>query len=344
VLVATWRLLAIFALVYVAGALAFWKFEQGPDGAQPTVGEAFYYGIVTLSTVGYGDMYPKTRGGQWVAIGLILFALTMLGYFLTKISDAVMEARRMEELGMNGTQFENHVVVLGWSKIARTILGELMAAGRRVAVLTSEVSDLPKIREFGPPEQLFVCFGNPSNPNVLPRTGTPNAATVIICSDDDTENIVLSLMVRSSNPDARIIVSVQREELRETLTANGVTYVASPFELSARLVASAAFEPEVARFVEDITTGIQGDYDLQQFTLLEGSPAAGKNVGQISEMLTGHDGPLLVGVAVREGEGWAMKPNPPRDLTLQAGDITIVLGTEQQNGLVSDLLHAQHGR
>ena len=69
VLASTWKLLISFAVVYIAGALAFWHFEQAPDGAQPTIGEAFYYGIVTLSTVGYGDMYPKTRGGQWTLKG-----------------------------------------------------------------------------------------------------------------------------------------------------------------------------------------------------------------------------------------------------------------------------------
>jgi len=343
VLRATWKLMAVFAAVYVAGAVAFWQLESGREGGL-SFGESLYYGIVTLSTVGYGDFYPMTTGGRIVAVVMILFALTALGYFLTKISDAVMEARRMEWLGMNGTKFEKHVVVIGWSDIARITVAELMASERQVAVVTDRSDDMSKIREMEKQDNLFATVGDLSNEAVHERAGVKVASTVIICTDDDTQNLILALNVRSMSPSARIIVSVNRPELRKTLTASGVTYVASPFELSGRLVASAAFEPEVARFVDDITSGATGDYDLQQFSVVAGSTADGKTVGDIGSLLRDNASSLVVAVGVATGERWEMHGNPAHDLTLKADDVLVVLGSAQQNKTTAELLGVRQGR
>jgi voltage-gated potassium channel len=343
ILRATWKLLALFGGVYFAGAIVFWQFESGREGGL-TLGESLYYGIVTLSTVGYGDFYPMTTGGRVVAVVMILFALTALGYFLTKISDAVMEARRMDWLGMNGTKFEGHLVVIGWSQIARITLAELVAADRQVAVVTEKPDVMSQIREMGDERHLFATVGDASNDAVLERVGVRTAATVIICTEDDSQNLILSLNVRSMNPTVRIIVAVSRPELRKTLTASGVTYVASPFELSGRLVASAAFEPEVARFVDDVTSGATGDYDLQQFSVTDDSRAAGKTVGNLAALLRDNDGSLIVAVGVASGNTWDMRGNPPYDLKLKAEDVLVVLGSDEQNHRVGELLGVSQGR
>ncbi len=344
VLRATWKLMAVFSGVYVLGAVAFWQLESGREGGL-SFGESLYYGIVTLSTVGYGDFYPMTTGGRIVAVFMILFALTALGYFLTKISDAVMEARRMEWLGMNGTKFQKHQVVIGWSEIARITVTELLASEQQVAVVTDRSDAMSKIREMSTQDDLFATVGDLSNEAVLERAGVKVAATVIICTEDDSQNLILALNVRSMNPSARIIVAVKRPELRKTLTSSGVTYVASPFELSGRLVASAAFEPEVARFVDDITSGASGDYDLQQFSVTAGSAADGKTVGEIGAILRDNESSLIVAVGVAgDADAWEMRGNPPHDLAIKPEDVLVVLGSQQQNRAAATLLGVRQGR
>jgi voltage-gated potassium channel len=340
---AVWKLLVLFPAVFLVAAVLFWYFERDREGGL-TFADALYYGVVTLSTVGYGDIYPETTGGRWVAVGLIVFALTALGYFLTKISDAVMEARRMEQLGMQGTSFENHLVVIGWNQIARVALRELMASKRQVAVVTEEAHELPEIREYGGKDQLFATVGNISSDAVLERAGILRASTVIVASDDDSQNLVLSLNVRASNPRARIICAVKREELRRTLTASGVTYVTNPFEFSGRMVASAAFEPEVAHFVEDITSGATGAADVQQFSLSEEFGAKGHSVAELQSMFHERGGALLVAVGIAKDDNWEMIPNPPRDTRLKANDVVVVLGSPEQSDNVGDLLGSIQGR
>ncbi|MBS3790774.1 MAG: NAD-binding protein [Candidatus Thermoplasmatota archaeon] len=74
-----------------------------------------------------------------------------------------------------------------------------------------------------------------------------NAKTIVIATDDDTESLIISLTGKDMDPEARMIVSINNDELKNTLYSAGVTYVSSPSEMASRMVASAAFEPEVAR-------------------------------------------------------------------------------------------------
>jgi voltage-gated potassium channel len=214
-----------------------------------------------------------------------------------------------------------------------------------VAVICEKTDDLASIRGFGGEDQVFVTVGDLAREAVLERAGLARAHAVIVCTDDDTQNLILTLDIRALAPHVRIIVSVQREELKKTLTASGVTYVASPFEFSGRLVASAAFEPEVAKFVEDISSGITGDYDLQQYPIAAGSRFDGKTVKEIRDRLEEEDGPLLVGLAAARGGQWSIQPHPEKSSRVSAGDFLIVLGNDAQNERVAALLGgASQGR
>lgn len=330
--------------VFAIGTLLFWFFEKDREGGLTLI-DALYYGIVTLSTVGYGDIYPLTTGGRWIAVGLIFFALFALGYLVTQISDAVLEARRMEELGMQGTKFENHLVLIGWNQIARVALAELVQSGRQIAIITDKADQLAEIREYGDKTQLFATTGNFAYESVLLRSGIARAATVIVCSDEDTSNLILTLNVRQLNPSARIICSVRREELRRTLHASGVTYVTNPFEFSGRMVASAAFEPEVARLIEDMSSGATGSCDLQQFSVGASSVPAGSSVADVVKLLGESDASLLISVA-RSGEagGWKRHPNPAPDMKLLPDDVMVVLGTAEQNTRSQAVFGSNEGR
>lgn len=201
---------------------------SGPDD----LFDSFWYGIVTLSTVGYGDRFPVTTGGKIAAFFLIIFTFTFLGALIGMVSDAVMEARRREELGMDGTKFRDHIVLCGWSGISKVCLEELLAAGQRVAVITDDQDDIPKIKDLGNKKNLYTVFGEYNNKNVLNRSNIEEAGKVIVATGDDTENLVTSLTIKNINPEVRLIVSITNDDLKHTFYSAGVTYVASPSEMS----------------------------------------------------------------------------------------------------------------
>ncbi|MBS3782045.1 MAG: NAD-binding protein [Candidatus Thermoplasmatota archaeon] len=146
---------------------------------------------------------------------LIVFTFTFVGAMIGSINDAFNEARKREMLGMDGTDFDDHVVICGWTNIGKVALDELMATKQKTVVITGDEDEIKKIRDAGDEKYIYPVFGDYKN-----------------------------------------------DELKNTLYSTGVTYISFPSEMAGRMVASAAFEPKVARFVEDITTSTSG-YDVQ---------------------------------------------------------------------------------
>ena len=311
--------------------------------------DALWWSTVTLGTIGYGDHYPVSLGGRLTAGAFIMTTMVFIAIVLSGIQSAVMDYNRLRWLGMTGTNLKNHVIVCGWSSISKVAIPELLAAGRQVAVICEDQNEISLIKELCDDDrQLFITVGDPTGLPALKRVNHLEAHTLIIATPKDTTNLISSLNVRLHNPELRIIVYVQRPELRTTFSASGVTYVASPFEIGGRLVASAAFEPEVAHLVDTMTSGLS-DCDIQQFTVSKGSSAENMTVSEIRKEMITNDGALLIATAKKnpkkiEGEGWEVKGNPSTKKKMSAGEIIIFMGTPEENMVVSERLGVQQGR
>ena len=357
---ATWTLVAILigllfttTLMWLveAGwsdeATAAWEAEGNNSPNIHTWNDAFWYCIVTASTVGYGDTFPVSGTGRWIGGLYILMTLVFLGTVLGNVTSAVNEANRMRFLGMDGCKFENHLILCGWSRIADVAMHELLASGKQVAVIVDTEELVALVRDSVTDEhaqRLYVTVGDPSSSLTLDRAHIAKAATIIASSDDDTLNLITSINVRSKNPACRVIVYIKLDELRSTLEASHVTYVASPFELSGRLIASAAFEPEVALLVDAVSSS-QGGHDLQQFMATPSSPIVGKTIREVRETLLEKNGSLLVAHARASADGqYRVAPNPDGTIVLQDKDALIVMGNDDQNEITAAYLGCEQGR
>lgn len=311
--------------------------------------DALWWSTVTLGTIGYGDHYPVSLGGRLAAGLFIMTTMVFIAIVLSGIQSAVLDYNRLRWLGMTGTELEEHVIVCGWSSISKVAIPELIAAGRKVAVICEDQNEISLIKELGESsEDLFITVGDATALPALERVNHLKAHTIIIATSEDTTNLISSLNVRANNPDVRIIVYVQRPELRQTFSASGVTYVASPFEIGGRLVASAAFEPEVALLVDTMTSGLS-ECDIQQFTVTTDSSAVGMSVDEVRKDMIANNGALLIAVAevsheAEEGEGWDVKGNPSPKKKLKSGEIIIFMGTPEENMVVSERLSVKQGR
>jgi voltage-gated potassium channel len=333
---------SIYVVVFFSVAEGMYLVENAAKDTKFTsLGDSLWYCVVTLSTVGYGDVYPVTTAGRVLAGIFILFTLTTIGFLLTAFNESVLEVKRMEEHGLIPTAMKGHVIVCGFGPLVRTALAELVAADRQVAVIVDRPEDIELARQWTH-DEAFVTSGDPTQEVLRERLNALAAETAVVASADDTLNMITALNLRHLNPALRIVVALQREELRQTMKASGVTYVASPNEMSGRLVASAAFEPEVAHFIEDVTSGADEEgHDLQQF---RAAPLAGKTVDEIRKELESIDGPMLVAVAQKGTSEHKVLAHPPKTLKVAAEDYLIVLTNGVQADRFSSKYHIKQGR
>ncbi|MDE1879849.1 MAG: NAD-binding protein [Euryarchaeota archaeon] len=340
-----WKVAILVVIVYFGLSLAFYWAETtqpciysqtvGPlcnaqNHSTLSLGDALWWGIVTLSTVGYGDVVPHTVIGRAMGAGLMVFQIGFLGYLLTVILGAVTETRLKVALGSMGTDMKDHVVVAGYSMVGKAAVRELLAGQRAVAVICESQNDVPLVRELGTEERVFACFGNVTSEESFKRAGTDGAFAIIFASTSDTDNLIGALTARALYPEIRVVVSISRPELRRTLEAAGVTYIASPDDMGGRLCASAAFRPEVASTFEDLTTATYGA-DVQEYRVTERSPIANLRLPEAEGKVRGATDCLIMAIARPTGKGsgpgYQTIINPPSTTRFEVGTLVLVVGS-----------------
>jgi voltage-gated potassium channel len=339
----TWKgLVLLIILAFISGILFYFLDDER------TLGESFYLALITLTTVGYGDVAPGSGAAKVISVFLACSGILLYGYIGALVMFVVMESSLSGVFGMNKCRYKNHFVICGWTSLSEIVLLELLTEDREVAVISEEQDDIAIIKRIEEKGKVFPIYGDPSKGDVLAQAQINEARVVILCMGDDSKNLITALHIKELNPGARIIVRTTRAELKKTMKIAGVTYVVTPDVMAGRLIASAAFEPEVANFVEDVTSATDvGGADLQQFTIKEGYA---NTVLGLSKSLRAKTGTTLVGIAkkvVKEGfrgERYEVTPNPGDDVKVKSGDIVILLGNEEQFKKVNDYLKTNQGR
>ena len=126
--------LAIFAAVLVAALLMTFiegspeAMLKGEQGFLDRLATAIYYGVVTITTVGYGDYSPQTAGGRFLAVVLMLFGMVFVSMLTATIASIFVERKIREGRGlMMLKDIRNHIVFCGWKKDLAKLLTEILA-------------------------------------------------------------------------------------------------------------------------------------------------------------------------------------------------------------------------
>ena len=219
-----------------------------------------------------------------------------------------------------------------------------MVQEETVAVVTETVEEISFVRTQGPESRLFVTSGPPADQEILKRVNVAAAHSVIVCTPDDTQNLVAALNVRALAPNVRIVVSVSRPELKDTLKTAGVTYVASPADMGGRLCADAAFRPEIANAVEDLTES-DTDADMTEYLLSDRTPISTQTLREAEEIVRRATDCLVIGYARPDEKGeFHTFLNPPSTFRFRPGDAIILIGSLPNLKRLRQWMGVQQGR
>ena len=225
-----------------------------------TIVDAFYFTVVTASTVGYGDVTPQAGASADIAQLFVLSSLVMnvaafavaLGVILTP----AIEAQLSKALGkMTDRQIDlldDHVLVLGHGDLTEPILEELAARdGVEYAVVTPDETAARRLADRDVP----VYTADPSDVEPLERVNLDGARAVVAATEDDARDALAILTARQLNPDVRIVAAVTQRENIDKLRRAGADQVISPATLGGHIIVDCAFGADSG----DATTDLLGD-------------------------------------------------------------------------------------
>ena len=226
----------VSALLY--GTVGSYALREGYENIQTPL-DAFYYTIITVSTVGYGDAVPTTQLARTFAVSFVVVGTAAFAFSLATLITPAIEARLSKALGrvtrLQLESLDNHVVVLGYSETTEPILSELKERADFV-VLTPDADTAENLRG----KDHMVVNANPSDEGALERARVRNASAVVAATNDDARDALAVLTARQMNPEVRIVVSCADEENVRKLRRAGADTVISPATVVGDLLVESA--------------------------------------------------------------------------------------------------------
>ena len=313
--------------VFVALAFLLAILTFGTSGymlfANSTFADALYMTVITITTVGYGEIVPLNHTSRYLTMALITVGVGFVFYVFGIITEAMVEGGFERFLGRRKMEkkiakLKDHYIVCGFGRIGKVICKVLHENHRPFVVIEHHAKQIEAIQNL----DYLALQGEASNDEILLMAGIKRAKGLIAVVSSDADNVYIILSAKGLNPNLFILARSSGEEGSETkLLRAGANKVISPYYIGACRMAHLLVRPTVIDFI-DLTVHA-GDLGLrlEELRVSEKSKFVNRSLGE-SGIRQEFD---LIVVAMKRENG-EMLFNPNIDTTILAGDILIVLG------------------
>ena len=227
----------ILLLVYaVIGSLLLGAGFSPPITTLP---DALYFSIVTMSTVGYGDIDPKTPEARFFVISVIVLGLTIFATALTAVIGPLVQNRINQSLGPRRRKMKrvNHFIISGDGPLAHNTARELLGREESVVVIQAEQTST-----FGEAE---IVIGDPTELEALREAGAEHAQAVLALSEDDSENAFVILALRELDTEAKKVAAVSSRRNLERVRRVHPDMILAPSVFGGEVLAMALTEERI---------------------------------------------------------------------------------------------------
>ncbi|MFQ5590388.1 MAG: potassium channel family protein [Phycisphaerae bacterium] len=313
-------ILSILALlaVFVVGTTGYMFIEREHN---PSLVDAAYMTTITLSTVGYAEVWPLGTSGKLWSIGVIVFGIGTVSIAFTSlvtlfVSGEIRLARQRKRMESAIERIKDHVIVCGYGNMGALAAKELARRRLSVVVIESARDRLRLLNDDGLP---FI-HGDATDEDVLMRAGVTRASALVATLPHDADNVFITLTARTLRPALRILARAEQPTAEAKLVRAGASRVICPQVMGASRIASILTRPTVVDFVDMASKGV--DLEMDEYVVRSDSLLAGKSL---------RDSPVrqktgAIVVAIKRADG-KTHVNPDPDEILQVGDTLVLVGS-----------------
>jgi voltage-gated potassium channel len=307
---------AALIAVSLIGTLGYIGFGYSPL-------DALFQAVITVTTVGFGEIHRFNQAEEGFTIGLILVGVGTAAYALSVLIEFFIEGylggsvrrRRMET---RIKEMTDHVILCGWGRVGRAIARDLGAHETAVVVVDSSQDRISTVP--GP----SIC-GDATDEEVLRAAGIDRARIVITALQADADNLYVTLTARSMRPGLFIVSRAAGNQAVPKLIQAGADRVVNPQDLGGARMAALAVQPHVAEFLDVVMHDGGLEIRLEQVEVPVSSPLAGRTLSETRI----HDLTGTLVLAMRDPEG-GFRTNPSPTAHISGGGVLIVIGDLNQ--------------
>lgn len=307
---------ATFGLLVLAGGTIGYMLIEGM-----TPFDALYMTTITVTTIGFKEIFPLSAGGRIFTIFLAFVGIGVILFIATEFARAMFETDLRRVLGIRRElklmkKLNNHIVVCGHGRMGKAVVDILRQRGFRCAVVELDPDHCRPLEDEGMP----VIRGDATDQKVLSATNIANAKTIITCLADDAHNVYTILLARQLNPKINVIARAVEVDAEERLKLAGANRVLNPYQIGGMRLALSAIKPTVTDFIDESLLGSSVELELAEIVVDPSSELAGKTLaGAEVRKRFG-----IIVVALKRGEEAIF--NPDANERIEGGDVLVALG------------------
>ena len=314
---------AFMYLVCLAGTLAFWYLGQGAWSWW----QCLYMVIITITTVGYGEVIPVSETTE----GLIITMIVMIGglgvsfYFLSALTAFIIEGDLREviwrrRMGHKINNLSGHYIVCGAGEVGHNVIIELFQARHDLVVIDLVEDNIAALsRRLG--TEVMSLIGDATEDEVLQVCGIDRAAGIVSALKNDRDNLFVVVTARQLNHDIRIIARATNERSASKMRHAGADAVVCPNTIGGLRMASELLRPAVVGFIDLIVRDSEDNQlSVEEFVVPSNSPVQGLALSQSGIRQVSNS--LVLSIVYGEKQFF----NPPPTIELREGMIIVALG------------------
>lgn len=313
------RGIGILLLILVAGTIGYriiegWSFF-----------DSLYMTVITISTVGYGEVHQLSTAGRIFSIILILSGVGTAFYILTTLVSHILEGELGIRMGRQRMEakikrLHNHIILCGYGRVGEAIANTLHHQRTELVVIDRNESCINRAQKAG----YLTIFDDATRDDVLKQAGIETAKVLITAFGNDADNIYTTLAAREMNPTLTIIARASKEDAKKKLQQAGAHRVIAPETIGGERMAMLASRPEAVESIETVLFSKDQQLLVEEIEAVEGSPLIGSTIKEIEDRFPG-----VVILALKNKDG-SLTPRPKPEITITAASSLVAFGTTEQ--------------
>lgn len=221
--------IAVLVCVLLGGTIGFWLIEDNV----PTLLDSFFFTLVTVTTIGYGNITPETTTGKILDIFIIIFGVGAVVTTIPTFFDLVIRKRIKEVLKLptEMTEKNDHYIVCGYGKVGKALVASLTEQEKCFVVIELDES---KVRDMVG-NNIPVIEGDARKESVLERAGIKQAK-FLMASLDDATNVFIVLTAKMLNSKIKITCKIEESANEDKLKKAGADEVVCCHHMGAQMM------------------------------------------------------------------------------------------------------------
>ena len=294
--------------------------------------DSLYVTVQTVTTVGFGDVTPKTALGRAFATMFMMLGVGIVLYALTSTVQAIVHselfARRQSR---KMSKLRDHFIICGAGRVGSHLIRSLRAVDEMFLVIESDQTKVEALMDAG----IAVLVRDATLEESLIEAGVEHARGIATCLPDDADNVYVVLTARDLNPRIHIVARAAAEQAESKLIRAGANRVVAPTIIGGHRMAMALTKPAVGDFLDSITAN-HLELGFEQLEVESVSPLVDR---KLSETVIRSELNIVV-VSIRRNSGEIIF-NPSGETKIESGDMLIAIGNAESLARLNSLARGQ---